>query len=328
MRLCERLLPGAATMDIEAMPGGQHELYRVRNRSRSYSLKIMRNRAHFSAKDGASALRRELFARRGFGGQLPLPAVLHSGQIRDGSRYFMCEWVDGQSLRHHLLKASLLTGPAFEQAGRLLGQFHDRSRLQVKVARRVLPTAPVVSLGFGLPDFTKRLLDTMTAVRHRFGPRLLDDVAETLDTAMPCCARFTDDLLVCHGDFQPKNLIFSEAGTLVSVIDWELCVIGSRLGDLAHLLRYADSYVAEDHFGDAYATFYPLPAGWKSAMRCYDLARVGLGLSQPGISSASDIPLWMDFVRGCIDILRDDDPVRLRCVGKQLYGLSDHHLEA
>ncbi len=45
---------------------------------------------------------------------------------------------------------------------------------------------------------------------------------------------------IFHGDFQWANLLYSPAGQLLAVIDWELCGIGATLNDLGWVLLFND----------------------------------------------------------------------------------------
>ena len=148
--------------------------------------------------------------------------------------------------------------------------------------------------------------------RERFGNPWWDRVTAAIERGLDACERVLVEVVLCHGDYQPKNLIFDEAGQLQALIDWELAAFAPRLADLAHLLRYAPSDALEDSLTQGYGATCPLPDSWARAARCYDLARVSLGLSQPGVSGASDIPLWIEFLEGCVDALLRSDPQRLR----------------
>jgi hypothetical protein len=81
---------------------------------------------------------------------------------------------------------------------------------------------------------------------------------------------------------------------------------------LAHLLRYAAPDAVEASLRQGYATGCNLSDAWTRAARCYDLVRISLGLSRPGISGASDIPQWIEFIEVCADALLRFDPERLR----------------
>ncbi len=43
-----------------------------------------------------------------------------------------------------------------------------------------------------------------------------------------------------HGDFQWSNLLYSPAGELLAVIDWELCGVGPTLNDLGWVCAFSD----------------------------------------------------------------------------------------
>ena len=42
---------------------------------------------------------------------------------------------------------------------------------------------------------------------------------------------------VVHGDFGPHNCLFSQAGDLTAVLDWEIATLGDPLADLAYSIN-------------------------------------------------------------------------------------------
>jgi aminoglycoside phosphotransferase (APT) family kinase protein len=46
---------------------------------------------------------------------------------------------------------------------------------------------------------------------------------------------------VVHGDFRLGNAMLARDGTVVALLDWELCTLGDPLADLAYLLRSWDT---------------------------------------------------------------------------------------
>jgi Ser/Thr protein kinase RdoA (MazF antagonist) len=200
---------------------------------------------------------------------------------------------------------------AFENAGALLGRLHAQSAAVDERPNRIFPLAPAASVGFGAADFLGRFAIATAPFRERFGNPLWDRVTAAIEGGLDACERVLVEVVLCHGDYQPKNLIFGEAGQLQALIDWELAAFAPRLADLVHLLRYAPSDALEDSIRRGYAATCPLPDAWTRAARCYDLARVSLGLSRPGVSGASDIPLWIEFIEGCVNALLRSDPQRL-----------------
>lgn len=302
-QLMTQLLGNDEPIAISRLRGGHHALYIVQDESRTVVLKIMEN--------GIDALARELAARRLFASAVPMPPVVASGMLRGTQAFAVLHWVEGISLSWALLEvAPFSVTVAFDRAGLGLGHLHRRAAQVDHEAAPLLPLAPVMRLGFGAPGFAERLLATVAPFRAQFGDELIAGLASALMRTAPVCARYRGDVVTCHGDYQPKNLLFAETGDLVSIIDWELAGRGSRLSDLAHLLRYAHTPELERSLGDGYAAVLDLDADWKTAARCYDLARVAIGLSHTEVAGDSDVPRWVDFMQGCVDALLHDDLTR------------------
>jgi Ser/Thr protein kinase RdoA (MazF antagonist) len=306
LRLCRRTFGQSATWTPARLGGGQHELYRVEDGADAAVLKII--------VDGAGAQRRELRARELFESEIPIPAKLSHGRIRGSSRYLITRWADGEPLSTALVHRDGFPIPAaFGSAGILLGRLHALSAMVRERPGRVFPIALAVSLEFGMAEFFRQFEAATARFRERFDPSLWTRVRAAIESSLGACTGILVDTVLCHGDYQPKNLIFDAAGQIRALIDWELATFAPRLADLAHLLRYAPTDVAETALGQGYGASFDLPEVWTRAARCYDLARVSLGLSRPeGISGASDIPQWIEFIEGCADALLVADPTRLR----------------
>ena len=62
----------------------------------------------------------------------------------------------------------------------------------------------------------------------------LDDLTRRLAAAIP----EQREVALVHGDFHLRNLITSEAGDVIGVLDWELSTLGDPLADMGSLLAY------------------------------------------------------------------------------------------
>ncbi|MCP3913273.1 MAG: phosphotransferase family protein [Actinomycetia bacterium] len=63
-------------------------------------------------------------------------------------------------------------------------------------------------------------------------PEIRDRLVESLPTSV--------EVGLCHGDYQFGNLLYTPAGTLCAVIDWELCGIGAVNTDLGWMALFND----------------------------------------------------------------------------------------
>jgi hypothetical protein len=215
-------------------------------------------------------------ARKGDPG-IPIPSLLFQGRIRGSSRYLITRWADGVPLSTALVhRTAFPIETAFENAGALLGRLHAQSVAVDETPGRIFPLAPAASVGFGAADFLGRFAIATVPFRERFGDPLWDRVSVAIEVGLDACKRVLVEVVLCHGDYQPKNLIFDEAGQLQALLDWELAAFAPRLADLVHLLRYAPSDAVEDSLRQGYGATCPLPDAWTRAARCYDLVRVSL----------------------------------------------------
>jgi Phosphotransferase enzyme family len=304
LRLFQRM-GAAADADVTRLNAGQHELYRIGVGQDALVLKVI--------LDDADAARREILARELFTDAGPISVALRQGRIRGSGHYLVTPWADGVPLSTAMVRhVGFPIDCAFKSAGAQLEMLHSRSNSLNGQSRRVFPAAPAVDLGFGASEFIGRFGVITATFRERFGRSLWDRVEAALQTSIDSCRGPLAEVVLCHGDFQPKNLIFDLSGHLVAVIDWELAVFAPKLADLAHLLRYSPSEAIDASLAEGYAGIGDLADDWTTAARSYDLARVSLGLNRADMSTTSDIPLWIEFVEGCVDALLLSDPTRVR----------------
>jgi hypothetical protein len=177
---------------------------------------------------------------------------------------------------------------------------------------RTFPVDALVGIGqIGQLDFDA----LCTRVRQGssvVGPELITRAIQALEAHRAILETVCAPIHLVHGDFQPKNLLITPQGDgLVAVIDWELACMSSPIRDVATLLRFCDDLSTEDAVLDAYPA---LP--WSREMtrvgaRCFDLARVAVGMSTLR-SPTSDTPAWIEFVDATIACLVSGERERLR----------------
>jgi len=120
------------------------------------------------------------------------------------------------------------------------------------------------------------------------------------------------ELGLAHGDFQPNNLIIA-SNKVEAIVDWELACRAYRWHDIAQLLRHTRGSDDELSLARGFNTHAKLPLGWLKAARCYDAARVALGLSNPAVQG-SDIELWLAYVDAALDAVATGDASESRRV--------------
>ena len=115
-------------------------------------------------------------------------------------------------------------------------------------------------------------------------------------------------IAIYHGDFQWTNLLYSPAGKLSAVIDWELCGIGPVLNDVGWLCVFSDpaAWAHQQNLrmphGDELETWYREACGsdpgdirWFKALAVYKFAIISgfnLMLHRRG---KRDDPHWEDI---------------------------------
>ncbi len=82
---------------------------------------------------------------------------------------------------------------------------------------------------------------------------LVDAVAAELIRLMPD----PNPTTIAHGDYRLSNCMVDEGGSVVAVLDWELCTLGEPMADLGGLLGYWYDPQDNDPAGDAESTGLP-----------------------------------------------------------------------
>jgi aminoglycoside phosphotransferase (APT) family kinase protein len=141
---------------------------------------------------------------------------------------------------------------------------------------------------------------------------LVDELADRLQAAMPP----EDERVLVHGDYRLDNLVLGDDGTVVAILDWELCSAGHPLADIGLALAYwREAGIADGLFGhavtalpgfattdevvDAYATacgrdvsavpYFVAFAYWKIAIIVEGVHRRWLGNPVNGGETASEV---------------------------------------
>lgn len=60
------------------------------------------------------------------------------------------------------------------------------------------------------------------------------EAMEQLIEHLPRCVPDSDETTIVHGDFRLDNLVFSDDGRVLAVLDWELSTLGHPLADIAY----------------------------------------------------------------------------------------------
>ena len=143
-------------------------------------------------------------------------------------------------------------------------------------------------------------------------------VARVLEVAVP---PQTETTLV-HGDYSFANVLVSDTGELVAVLDWELCTIGDPVADLGMLMCYwpdsqeqalperdsvplMDGFPSRKELVQAYSSICPERAldslGFWTALCYWKLAIILEGVYRRGLESPANQSDGADLVRASVD---------------------------
>lgn len=144
--------------------------------------------------------------------------------------FYVMDWVDGPILR----------GRA--DADRFPGEV-DRRAIAERVVDTLIAIHDVDPDEVGLGELGRKEHYVARQLRRWHGQwhmqhlhelPLIDQVHDRLLTRIPEQGTAT----IVHGDYRLDNLILSDSGEVLSVLDWELCTLGDPLADVGLLLVY------------------------------------------------------------------------------------------
>lgn len=228
-------------------------------------------------KDPAIA-EKELDIARLLKGKVPVPDMIHVDATctRYTSPWALIEWKEGTLLRDVLKsKASpQRRQKAAEALGKVLADIHAHTFPAAGFLGKCLEvTAPFV---MDAEMFLAFMKDSLFS--NRTGYWLGEELAISLWTFSQKHADklsgLEDKPVLVHSDFNGLNLLITEDGGVSAVLDWEYAFAGSRLTDIANLLRYeVKASPFERQFIRAYEqhTGTTLPREWRLRSKLEDL---------------------------------------------------------
>jgi aminoglycoside phosphotransferase (APT) family kinase protein len=184
--------------------------------------------------EGPADMKRHVTALRALeGSAVPHPPLIWEGDDLSwfGAPYYVVGRVDGVTLADPDTIASFspeALRTAAQQAMTALAGIHA-----IDHARPGAYLGTFRGLREDVPHWER--FEARAADRDKLLP-LFPRVRDLLLGSMP--ADFTVGLY--HGDFQFQNLMYAPDGTLLAVIDWELCGIGPTLNDLGWMVAFHD----------------------------------------------------------------------------------------
>ncbi|WP_406284044.1 phosphotransferase family protein [Embleya sp. NBC_00896] len=208
----------------------------------------------------------------------------------NGAPFFVMDFVDGHVVRTAEDAGKLLTPAARRRAGEQLAD-----------VLAAIHAVDVDAVGLGELGRREDYIGRQLRRWHRQweatrvpGIEVIDEVHDALAASIPVQQGAT----IVHGDFRLDNVILGPDGTVLAVLDWELCTLGDPLADVGTTLMYwvergedggllpADGTASEDFIDRAaFAARYAAATGrdlsqirWYQAFACWRLACILAGV--------------------------------------------------
>jgi hypothetical protein len=312
----KKLPPGALTLirtcigpDFTAtpIPGGQHATFHILGPVEAILKVFPAQYSGFDVEQAALELIRTGLA----GWPVVVPEVYGSGSDADG-RYLLLSFFLSRSLAEAIRIPEFRRRHALVEAAETLGRIHSIASRLAEAATGMFPVDRLAGLGrIGQPDFDG-LCERVRQGSRVVGAERIGGAIRALEAHRTILEAVCAPIHLVHGDYQPKNLLIARHGAaLVAVIDWELTCLSSPIRDLATLLRFCDDLSTEDAVLEAYPALPWTREMTRVGARCFDLARVAVGMSTVR-STTSDTPAWLEFVDATIEYLAAGAHERLR----------------
>lgn len=226
----------------------------------------------------SSVAEKELEIARRLHGKVPVPNMIHmdASCTRYKSPWALMEWKEGILLRDVLKSgdSQQRVQAAAEALGKVLADIHAHTFPTAGFLGKSLEVAEPFAME--AEAFLIFMKDSLFA--NRSGYWLGEELAPSLWTFCQKHAHKLSDPedipVLVHSDFNGLNILIAQDGGVSAVLDWEFAFAGSRLTDIANLLRYEQkaspferqfirSY--EQHTGKA------LPGEWQLRSKLEDL---------------------------------------------------------
>ena len=275
-------------------------IYIITRGAKSFALKLFR--------DNDSGFAAEVRLRKWIGDAVKVPPIASAGELPDGSKYLLLDWIEGRPLSRILLDQTRYDGVA---VFRQLGQVTAVLQSHALPPDAPWPRAPQVLLRYG--EAGTRFADEIAALTAPLAHRLGDGPHRSL---MDCLAVVSAEAeptapVLCHADYRPKNVLVGEEDALSAIVDWEFTRIGNPWADVSQMLRFAPDDAQEDALGAGYFAGRLMPGNWKRVARGFDLARIAVGLLSAKTSD-SDYDDWFGLLSGLGRFLREGDARAIR----------------
>jgi Ser/Thr protein kinase RdoA (MazF antagonist) len=290
---------------VEPIRGGQHTTFRVIAANDAIVKVFPAGHTGFATERAALQLLR---------GRLPVPELYASLEDDEGG-YLVLSYVPARSLAELVAGRRGASDRALVEAARMASRVHASLRA-LPAASSAFAIDPLARLGRA-GAFDRNAFACQIAGARVIGPARGERVLRVLDAKRPVLDAMGSTSQVIHGDFQPRNLLVDAESRVAAVLDWELARVAPVLCDLAMLLRFCTDAAAEHATLRAYDDLPWSVEETRIAARCYDIAKVTLGMSKV-TTPTSDAALWLDYLDGCIEFVERGATERMRGAAARL----------
>tara|TARA_B100001142_G_scaffold53804_1_gene52034 strand:+ start:560 stop:1597 length:1038 start_codon:yes stop_codon:yes gene_type:complete len=180
--------------------------------------------------------------------EVPVPKMvgLCQDESVNGRDFYVMNYVDGIVVRDVEIAASMDEGVRRKMSESLIDTLCALHRVDIDH----VGLGDLAKRNGYIERQIKRWSGQWESSRTRDIP-LVDSVARELLVQMPEPSPTT----IAHGDYRLSNCMVDSSGSVIAVLDWELCTLGEPMADLAGLLGYWYDENSDDELaGDAAST--------------------------------------------------------------------------
>ncbi|MCX6123592.1 MAG: aminoglycoside phosphotransferase family protein, partial [Proteobacteria bacterium] len=204
-------------------------------------------------------------------------APLHIDLVEmNGCQIGVISYIEGETLEDVMLRKSTLKSDIFFKIGRHLAEIHKITFERTGfIGPKVNVGHQYENFGWFIKGFVRSTMEQLSDDRLDLSTRerVLKLVDDQWDKIVP-----QEQLKqLVHCDFNPKNIMVTRSGSLAAILDWEFCVSGNGLSDIANFFRFSYDYPtgSEDEFVAGYQSSGGLvPAKWCEAAKLLDLGNM------------------------------------------------------
>ena len=302
-RIIHSILPHHGVLDIQPLAGGLRNANFKVYLSSAPELVVLRIYEH-----DRSICQKEIDLLRRVGNSVPVPEVIHAEPcgLEEIPPFMLMRYVEGiiflelkrSGDTEAIAQAAFSAGEVLSKIGHITFSKAGWLGPGPEVSGPLLEGANVIPRFFDLCLASVNLQERVPAdLRNRTHAFVWSWAAQL--------AMLEHEAYLVHGDFNRRNLLMQRiAGrwSVAAVLDWELAVSGSPLGDLGNFLRYerAARPIIEPHFSAGYLHGGgTLPENWRYLARLIDLTALYESLTHDQLPDTMAVEL-VELIRATV----------------------------